>query len=253
MAYKQYDKMHMDTPTHIQAMNPSQMWGDHYADKGGYKGPHQNAVRDPYEKNANWRPPAPVSGGGSSSSSVQAADTAPQPSGPDYGAIAHKIEQSLRDSLNESIAARKDAYNSTKATYDKNLEAQMGQLKDAYDFGSGKVNAGADSSLQQAYLNKMDNMRTLPQMMSAQGLTGGMTETTNARLLNAYGNNRNNIERGRADNLADLLNVYQTNTGKAQQDYNTRLAEAYNQMKQGIAADRAAFNQQLSNIMGYLR
>ena len=67
-----------------------------------------------------------------------------------------------------------------------------------------------------------------------------------------YGNNRNNIEVGRADNLASLLNTYQSGKAQTEQDFNTKLAEAYNVLQQGIAADRAAYNNSLASIMAYL-
>ena len=173
-------------------------------------------------------------------------------SAPDYTALVNNLKSTLQDSLNQSIAARQAAYDKSEQTYKANLDASLKSLLDAYNFGSGQVNNTADRSLQEAYLTRMQNQRTLPQLLSAQGITGGLTETTNANLLNSYGNNRNNIETDRADNLASLLNTYQTNKAQAEQDYNTKLAEAYTNLQQGIAADRSAYNNSLASIMAYL-
>ena len=173
-------------------------------------------------------------------------------SAPDYTGLINDLKGTLENSLNQSIAARQAAYDKSKQAYEANRDAALKSLLDAYNFGSGQVNDTADRSLQEAYLTRMQNQRTLPQMLSAQGITGGLSETTNANLLNSYGNNRNNIEVDRADNLASLLNTYQTGKAQTEQDFNTKQAEAYNTLQQGIAADRAAYNNSLASIMAYL-
>lgn len=173
-------------------------------------------------------------------------------SAPDYTGLINDLKGTLENSLNQSISARQAAYDKSKQAYEANRDAALKSLLDAYNFGSGQVNDTADRSLQEAYLTRMQNQRTLPQMLSAQGITGGLSETTNANLLNSYGNNRNNIEVDRADNLASLLNTYQTGKAQTEQDFNTKLAEAYNILQQGIAADRAAYNNSLASIMAYL-
>lgn len=173
-------------------------------------------------------------------------------SAPDYTGLINNLKGTLENSLNQSIAARQAAYDKSKQAYEANRDAALKSLLDAYNFGSGQVNDTADRSLQEAYLTRMQNQRTLPQMLSAQGITGGLSETTNANLLNSYGNNRNNIEVDRADNLASLLNTYQTGKAQTEQDFNTKQAEAYNTLQQGIAADRAAYNNSLASIMAYL-
>lgn len=171
---------------------------------------------------------------------------------PDYTELINNLKSTLQDSLDQSISARQSAYDKSKQAYEANRDSALKSLLDAYNFGSGQVNDTADRSLQEAYLSRMQAQRTLPQMLSAQGITGGLTETTNANLLNSYGNNRNNIETDRAGNLASLLNTYQTNKAQAEQDFNTKLAEAYTNLQQGIAADRSAYNNSLASIMAYL-
>lgn len=119
--------------------------------------------------------------------------------------------------LNNSMKMRKNAL---KSNYDSSLES----LKSDYDFSSGNINSNAENSLKQAYVNNMMSQKNLKQKLASQGLTGGATESTLARLLNAYGNNRNNIDTQRNKDLSSLENVYTSNRSKALQDYNNALA-----------------------------
>ncbi len=171
---------------------------------------------------------------------------------PDYSGIISSLKSALQQSLNESLAARQAAYDNTQKLYAQNRDSQLDSLLEAYNFGKGQVNQDADRSLQEAYLARMQAQRTLPQLLSAQGITGGLSETTAAGLLNNYGNSRNNIETGRAQNLASLLNTYQTGKAEAEREYNTLLAQAYDQLQQDQAADRKAYNSSLASLMAYL-
>lgn len=189
---------------------------------------------------------------GASGASGGAAEPAAYYSQPDYSALINELKSRLEDNLNQSIAARQEAYNKSKQMYEDSRDSALKSLLDTYNFGSGQVNSNANRSLQEAYLARMQNQRLLPQLLSAQGITGGLSETTNAGLLNAYGNSRNNIETERAGDLASLLNTYQTNKAKTEQEYNAKLAEAYSLLQQGIAADRNAYNSSLASIMEYL-
>lgn len=189
---------------------------------------------------------------GSSSSGSSGGGGASTYSAPDYSGIINSIKSDLQKNLEESLAARQAAYDKSQQLYAKNRDSQLESLLSAYNYGKGQVNQDADRSLQEAYISRMQAQRTLPQMLSAQGITGGLSETTAAGLLNNYGNSRNSIETGRAQNLASLLNTYQTGKAEAEQNYNTLLAQAYDQLQQNIAADRKAYESSLASLMAYL-
>ena len=189
---------------------------------------------------------------GSSSSGSSGGGGAGTYSAPDYSGIINGIKSDLQKNLEESLAARQAAYDKSQQLYAKNRDSQLESLLSAYNYGKGQVNQDADRSLQEAYISRMQAQRTLPQMLSAQGITGGLSETTAAGLLNNYGNSRNSIETGRAQNLASLLNTYQTGKAEAEQNYNTLLAQAYDQLQQNIAADRKAYESSLASLMAYL-
>lgn len=128
--------------------------------------------------------------------------------------------------LAQQQAARQAAYNTSVAQQKKNHEYSVGQ-----------VNAAADKALQDAYINKMLAKRTMGQELSAQGLGGGMTETSMANLLNSYNNSRLGTENNRAAQIANLGNTYANNVAAAQ-----------NILHSGNAADMAQYATNLANL-----
>ena len=88
--------------------------------------------------------------------------------------------------------------------------------------------------------------------MSAQGLSGGATETTLAGMLNNYGNARNNINTTANRSYADLENNYNNNLASAQQAYNSAVANANLQKaQQAIQLENALANNQISALGDY--
>lgn len=137
-----------------------------------------------------------------------------------------RAEEQLRAAQEAQRKAREEAYNRSAA-----------QQKTDYEFGQGQLNSATDSALQQAYINKMMNERTLAQQLAAQGVGGGAAETTTAGLLNNYGSSRNALETERQAQLASLLNTYQNN-----------MAQLENQKASGDAADLSQYQTNLSNL-----
>lgn len=156
------------------------------------------------------------SGGGSGGGTV----TVQQPSGPSYADMLAQIQA-------QQQAARDRAYRAAAEQQRKNL-----------DYSTGQVNNAADRALQEAYINKMMTLKNLPQTLSAQGLTGGVAESTTAGLYNNYGNSRNAIETERLDQI-----------GALQQAYNNNMAQLEAQRATGEAASLADYAPQLANLV----
>jgi hypothetical protein len=127
----------------------------------------------------------------------------------------------LNDSYNKQLGMLSDNYNST-----------LGQLGDARDYSQNNINDDAAKSLKEAYINKMLTQRNLAQNLSAQGLSGGMSESTAASLNNNYGNSRNNITTQQQKSISDLLNTYNQNVASARQNYNEAVSNAATQKAQ---------------------
>ena len=171
-------------------------------------------------------------------------------------AAAAAAEQARRAAAQQayerSMAALNAAYNGQVQALKNNYDSTLGQLQSDYEQGAAGVNFNADNALQQAYINQMMTLKSLPQQLSAQGIGGGAAETTLAGVYNNYGNSRNEIDVARGQSLGDLL--AQLNAGKtqAQQAYNSQLSDAQAarlayemQLEQNLAnaiADAASVN-----------
>lgn len=171
---------------------------------------------------ANSRKKANYSGG--SSYSAPAAQAAPASSGPSY---ADAYADALASIMAEQRRQREAAYQKAAAAQKENLSFATNQLTDT-----------TNDALKQAYINKMQTLRNLPQQMSAQGLNGGASETTLASMNNNYGNARNQLETERLKQLASLQNTYQNN-----------LAQLEAQRASGDAAQLSNIAPTLANLV----
>lgn len=166
------------------------------------------------------------SSGGSSSgrSSYSAPAVQAAPSGPSYA-------DAYADALASIMAEQR---RQREATYQKAAAAQ----KENLNFATNQLTDTTNDALKQAYINKMQTLRNLPQQMSAQGLNGGASETTLASMNNNYGNARNQLETERLKQLANLQNTYQNN-----------LAQLEAQRASGEAAQLSNLAPTLANLV----
>ena len=141
--------------------------------------------------------------GGSGGNSSSSSSTVNVASAPAVSAPA-ATESSGNDWYAEALRAQQRA---RQRAYDAAAAAQRQQ----YENGVRNVNSAAEKALQDAYVNKMQNQRTMNQGLTAQGMTGGASETALSRLLNSYDNSRASTENARLENLANLENTYLNN------------------------------------------
>lgn len=248
---------------------------------GTDSGSSNSAMRYQYEKNRNSNGGASdkfarttgnlvslganlVGGGGSSSSgSGGSSKSSGKASSGSYlsdyqsqlAALYGSQQSQLADLQAQQRAAAEEAYRNGMANLDKSWNAKTGALSDnlkntlaslarQYQNSKNEVNADADKSFREAYVNYMQNRKNINQNLSAQGLSGGAAESTMAGMYNNYGNSRNDISTTLNDNLASLENLYQDNMSEAQSAYNTQYAQALsdylnyqNQMEQNLASN----------------
>lgn len=197
------------------------------APEGGVGGPLAGLIRGMKRATSV----TPTSSGSSGSTTTQVAAPTVN-TGYDYASMVNDMlsrqraaaEAAYANSMGRLTAARDNSL----AALRSNLDATLERLKNQYDYSSGVVNDDAAKSLREAYVNYMLNRKNLNQNLSAAGLSGGATESTNANMYNNYGNSRNGINQQLADNLAQLLNEYQNNASTAQQAYNSQYADVMN-------------------------
>ena len=171
-------------------------------------------------------------------------------------AAAAEAERRRREAAQQayerSMAALNAAYNGQIEALKNNYHATLGQLQSDYDMGAAGVNRNADSALQQAYINQMMTLKSLPQQLAAQGIGGGAAESTLAGVYNNYGNSRTEIDVARGESLGELMAQLNAGRNQAQQAYNNQLSDAQAarlayemQLEQNLAnavADAASVN-----------
>lgn len=89
------------------------------------------------------------------------------------------------------------AYDNAIAAYEQKMKA---------DAESAKQTKAAeyDSQAKAAYIARLQNQRTLNDNLLAAGIRGGATETTNAKMLANYENNRNQIAQNKSAALTSI-------------------------------------------------
>lgn len=160
--------------------------------------------------------------------------------------------EAAQQAYERSMAALNAAYNGQIEALKNNYNSTLGQLQSDYDMGAAGVNRNADNALQQAYINQMMTLKSLPQQLAAQGIGGGAAESTLAGVYNNYGNSRNEIDVARGESLGELLAQLNAGRNQAQQAYNNQLSDAQAarlayemQLEQNLAnavADAASVN-----------
>ena len=167
----------------------------------------------------------------------------------DYYAQRNAMAQ---QAYNNSMGALDAAYGAYMQAIEDSFGSTKGQLQDSYNRSKKNINDDALQSLKQAYVNKMLQEKNFDQQMSAQGITGGASETTRASMANNYGNARNDINRTKARNLSDLEGEYNDNLASALQAYNQAVAQAQlAKAQQVMQLEDALANNQIAALDDY--
>ncbi|MBO5473586.1 MAG: hypothetical protein J6A08_07365 [Lachnospiraceae bacterium] len=163
------------------------------------------------------------------------------------------------EAYRNGMANLNESWNAKTSALSSNLNNTLASLKRQYQNSKNEVNADADKSFREAYVNYMQNRKNINQNLSAQGLSGGAAESTMAGMYNNYGNSRNDISTTLNDNLTSLENLYQSNLSEAQSAYNTQYAQALsdylnyqNQMEQNLASNIIGSYGNMVNSLGSL-
>lgn len=172
-----------------------------------------------------------------------------------YEQYLAEIRAQAEESYNRKMENISRAYGSARGNLDNNLKETRRQLTESRDYSNKNINADADDSLRQAYVNAMLQKKNLRQNMTAQGLSGGANESTLASLSNNYGNARTDVNTQRNRSLADLEQTFNTNISQAVQQYNNALSSLdLQRMQLENAAQDALANYQTaySDNMAYI-
>ncbi len=131
--------------------------------------------------------------------------------------------QDYLDALEEQYDDQADIFEKQvkEAVYE--LESQKDDLKQQYEDGAS-----------QAYVQNMLSQKNLEQLLAAQGLNGGASESAMVRLESEYGNNLN-----------ELLKLYNQSINQLDRD----IASVRNNGEISLAQNAAQYKQALANAM----
>ena len=160
------------------------------------------------------------------------------------------------DYLAQLRSLAEDAYNRSMNALKATRTTTLGKLLESYNaskdalqnqFNASKQNLTDDNAqaLREAYIRKMLDARDMAQLLTAQGLTGGASETTTANLLNNYNNSRNNLNRDFARNLLSLSTNHESSLADILGRYNDKVAQA----EQAYASNAAQLENNRMNML----
>lgn len=129
------------------------------------------------------------------------------------------------NNYNQNMAALTEAYNRRAGLLETNLNNTYDQINKGLEQNKALLGQNTTQSLQDAYVNMMISQRDTPQMLSAMGFSGGMSESTMAGIRNNYGNSRNQIALANANSLADIMNQAESDRMAALQRYSSAMEE----------------------------
>lgn len=137
----------------------------------------------------NRRPGGSSGGSSSSGGSGSSSGSLSSQEGPDISRYYEDLIDSIRAQQRAEEARKQAAINQGVST----LNAQKPVLEQQYQ-----------DAAQQAYLQMMQSRKALPQIMSAQGLSGGLSESSLVDLDASYGQNLNALRQQRDQGLAGI-------------------------------------------------
>ena len=152
-------------------------------------------------------------------------ETASQTGGRDADYYANMIE--------DALAEQKRALREQQRAEERKLQAAIDQGVNTLEAQRPDLQKQFDDAAQQLYIQNMQAKRDLPQQMAAQGLGGGLHESSLVGLDSSYGNNLTALQGGYDSSLAaldrDIANLKATGEISIAENANTyaqKLAEA---------------------------
>jgi len=193
-------------------------------------------------------------GGGGGGYSYSYSSGGGEDSGPSAQDIINQINAVAKSAYNRQLKRIQESYDKSKSTYDANLQSNNEQLAKNASHSRNLANVDAEDAMRAAYISNMLSRRDMRQWLSAQGLSGGASETMRASLANNYGNARNQIDTGRNRNISDINIEYNNRVSEAIRQYNEQIAQLAAQKAQlEMQAENSYTSNQMSAIMAGLR
>lgn len=132
----------------------------------------------------------------------------------------------LENMINEGLAASKGGYDEQIKGYQESQVKEMAALEAQRANQENKLKADRQSSQQDAYVSKRMAEKNMPQLLAAQGITGGMAETTASNVFNDYLKAKTKADSIYSTASNDLQSNFMTNSANLSTKYTQLLNEA---------------------------
>lgn len=145
------------------------------------------------------------------------------------------------DKFNESSKG----YEEQKKQYEDAMAAEQAALQKRYDTAKANAKDDLEKANQQAYIARVMAEKNMPQRLAAQGITGGMTETTASNIFRNYLNSRNAANTAYTKAAADLESGYMSDSTNIQSGWTQKMADL-NTQRQAQALEQAKLAYQIA-------
>lgn len=145
-----------------------------------------------------------------------------------YNAIinnAGDYYNNLLDTYNRSMDFVNQGYNESVNTADQARAEAIQLAAQLYDMGEAQQNRDTERALKGQYASYMRGLRNMNQMLAAQGINGGASETAYLNALNGYEGNRTDLNEAKLAAIGALRQQQMQSDSEAQQNYLNRLSD----------------------------
>lgn len=187
-----------------------------------------------------------------------------------WEAILNSAKESTRPAYEQVVAELESGYNkqaeslvSTKKqqaeTAQKNYDTQVEVLTQNKDQQAQKLDKTKTNTLKANYATYMKNKKSLPYLLAAQGIRGGLAETTLSRMMlqkennaisarNAYTEAFQSLMNGFNQNQSGLGMALNTQMSNIETDYANRQGSLLSEFNANKANQMNAWNSNASNL-----
>ena len=145
------------------------------------------------------------------------------------------------DKFNESSKG----YEEQKAQYESAMTAEKAALENKYNTAKADAQSDMEKANQQAYISRVMAEKNMPQRLAAQGITGGMTETTASNVFRNYLNSKSAANTAYTKAVTDLTNGYMSDSASIQSSWTQKMADLDAQ-RQAQALEQAKLAYQIA-------
>lgn len=150
--------------------------------------------------------------------------------------MAPNWDDIYRDKFNESSKG----FDEQRKQYQDAQAAEQAALDKQRDTASKRAQQELERASQEAYIARTMAGKKMPQMLAAQGISGGMTETTASNIFRDYLRSKSAADASYNTAMSDLQNSYMTNSSTLKSSWAQKQAEL-DQQQRSQAMEQAKF------------